>query len=128
MQTSWNYNNYCLTIHALSTEMLEYSNLPLISWDGKFVKRQISNSLVFFIASHTKQLKMTSTVTENVNVRGTKLLISFASNPWNLKNPLVPDPRINLASAFTPSLITCLIVTTVTAFMGTVSNTAVMAK
>ena len=37
---------------------------------------------------------------ENFNVRNsTKLLISFASNTWNLKTPLAPDPRINLASA-----------------------------
>ena len=36
---------------------------------------------------------------ENFNVRGsTKLLISFASNTWNLKIPLAPDPRISLAS------------------------------
>ena len=62
MQTSWHYNNYCLPINALSTELLEYSTLPLISWDGKLVKMQTSNSSEFFIASHTKQLNMTSTV------------------------------------------------------------------
>ena len=62
MQTSLNYNNYCLPIHALSTELLEYSTLPLISWDGKLVTMQTSNSSEFFIASHTKQLNMTSTV------------------------------------------------------------------
>ncbi len=62
MQTSWHYNNYCLPIHALSTEMPDYSTLPLISWVGKLVKMQISNSSEFFTASHTKQLNMTSTV------------------------------------------------------------------
>ena len=29
----------------------------------------------------------------------TKTLLSFSSNTWNLKNPLLPDPRIKLASA-----------------------------
>ena len=35
---------------------------------------------------------------DNLNVR-TKLLFSFSSNTWNLKNPLLPDPRIKLAGA-----------------------------
>ena len=62
-----------------------------ISINGDFSLLGLSYS---FVTQHSE----VDPQNENFNVR-TKLLISFTSNTWNLKNALLPDPHIKLACA-----------------------------
>ena len=71
------------------------SSTNKIGWK---IGENLDFKLLGLLYSFTYQLSETDYQNENFNVR-TKLLISFSSNTWNLKNPLMSDPRIKLASA-----------------------------